>query len=131
MRNSECGITWKIISIRKTEVRARCVRLDSAFRIARSEFAMTHFADRLAAAIRAKSTPLCVGLDPRWELLPASIRQRHAGNIAAAYEEFCFRVLDIVAPLVAVVKPQSAFFEAAGPAGMMALQQVIRKAKRL
>jgi orotidine-5'-phosphate decarboxylase len=92
---------------------------------------MTHFADRLAAAVRAKATPLCVGLDPRWELLPASIRQRNAGNIAAAYEEFCFRVLDIVAPRVPVVKPQSAFFEAAGPDGLTALQQVIRKAKRL
>jgi orotidine-5'-phosphate decarboxylase len=92
---------------------------------------MTHFADRLAASVRSKATPLCVGLDPRWESLPLSIRQSHAGNIAAAYEEFCFRVLDIVAPLAPVVKPQSAFFEAAGPAGMVALQQVIRKARRL
>jgi orotidine-5'-phosphate decarboxylase len=92
---------------------------------------MTHFADRLAAAVRAKGTPLCVGLDPRWESLPKSIQQRHAGNVAGAYEEFCFRVLDIVAPLVPVVKPQSAFFEAAGLAGMAALQQILRKAKHL
>ncbi|HLW67533.1 MAG TPA: orotidine-5'-phosphate decarboxylase [Gemmataceae bacterium] len=92
---------------------------------------MGHFADRLAAAVHAKGTPLCAGLDPRWGSLPGSIRQRHAGNIAIAYEEFCFRVLDIVAPLVPVVKPQSAFFEAAGPAGMTALQRVLRKAKQL
>src|SRR5215470_17436008 len=92
---------------------------------------MQHFADRLAAAVQAKATPLCVGLDPRWESLPVSIRQRHAGNIPTSYEEFCCRVLDIVAPFVPVVKPQSAFFEAAGPAGLTALQQVIRKAKRL
>ncbi|HEV3143880.1 MAG TPA: orotidine-5'-phosphate decarboxylase [Gemmataceae bacterium] len=92
---------------------------------------MDHFADRLVAAIRAKATPLCVGLDPRWDSLPLSVRKRHAGNVATAYEEFCFGVLDILAPLVAVIKPQSAFFEAAGPAGMMALQQIILKAKRL
>ena len=91
---------------------------------------MTHFADRLAAAVRAKGTGLCVGLDPRLESLPRSIRQRHADS-AAAYEEFCLRVLDIVAPLVGVVKPQSAFFEACGPAGMTALQRVMRRAREL
>jgi orotidine-5'-phosphate decarboxylase len=94
---------------------------------------MTHFADRLSAAIRSKGTPLCVGLDPRWEQLPEGIRKRHGDTLAAratAYEEFCSRVLDIVAPLVAVVKPQSAFFEACGPAGMDALLHVMRKARR-
>src|SRR6266853_1472841 len=91
---------------------------------------MTHFADRLAAVVRAKGTALCVGLDPRLDSLPDAIRERHA-DTAAAYEEFCLRVLDIVAPLVGVVKPQSAFFEACGPAGMTALQRVMRRAKAL
>jgi len=30
---------------------------------------MNHFSDRLAAAVRAKGTALCVGLDPRWHSL--------------------------------------------------------------
>lgn len=94
---------------------------------------MEHFADRLSAAVRRKGTPLCVGLDPRWESLPDDIRRRHGGDtltaIAAAYEEFCTRVLDIVAGLVPVVKPQSAFFEACGPAGLSALQSVLRQAR--
>lgn len=95
---------------------------------------MAHFADRLADAVRRCGNPLCVGLDPRWESLPVSIRQRHGPTLAgaaAAYEEFCFRVLDIVAPIVPAVKPQSAFFEGCGPAGMATLQQVLQKAKRL
>jgi orotidine-5'-phosphate decarboxylase len=91
---------------------------------------MTHFADRLADAVRTKQTPLCVGLDPRFEMLPAEISKRHTDH-AAAYEEFCLRVLDIVAPLVGVVKPQSAFFEACGPAGFQALKRVIERAKQL
>jgi orotidine-5'-phosphate decarboxylase len=91
---------------------------------------MTHFADRLAEAILAKKTPLCVGLDPRFEMLPAEISKRHPDH-AAAYEEFCVRVLDVVAPLVGVVKPQSAFFEACGPAGFQALKRVIERAKQL
>jgi orotidine-5'-phosphate decarboxylase len=95
---------------------------------------MTHFADRLASAVRAKETALCVGLDPRWELLPQSIRKSYLDTpdgIAAAYEAFCLQVLEIVAPLVGVVKPQSAFFEACGPAGMTTLQRVLQRAKAL
>jgi orotidine-5'-phosphate decarboxylase len=93
----------------------------------------TFFADRLLAACRAKGNALCVGLDPRWDLLPDEVRSRHAvGSLeamAGAYEEFCLRVLDVVAPLVPVVKPQSAFFEACGPAGLAALQVILLRAR--
>lgn len=86
---------------------------------------------RLAAALRAKRTALCVGLDPRPESLPSSLVAHHAGDVAAAVEEFCLRVLDIVAPLAPAVKPQSAFFEALGPAGFLALHHVMRRAREL
>jgi orotidine-5'-phosphate decarboxylase len=94
-----------------------------------------HFADRLLAACRKKGNALCAGIDPRWDLLPLEIRRRHAAGtldaMAAAFAEFSLRVLDILAPLVPVVKPQSAFFEACGPAGMAAQQQVLAKARSL
>lgn len=94
---------------------------------------MDHFADRLSAAVRRKGNALCVGLDPRWEALPQELRVRHSdGTLAAvarAFEEFCARVIDVVAPLVAVVKPQSAFFEMCGPAGLAALQRLLRRAQ--
>jgi len=94
-----------------------------------------NFADRLAAAVRAKGTALCVGLDPRWEQLPAEIKARHGSTtlatVARAFEELSLRVLEIVAPLVPVVKPQSAFFEMCGPAGLLALQRVLQHAKQL
>src|SRR5262249_50546790 len=93
-----------------------------------------HFADRLAALTRVRGNSLCVGLDPRWDALPLEVRRRHEGGtlvaMAHAFEEFCLRVLDVVAPLVAVVKPQSAFFEACGPAGMTALQRILRRARQ-
>jgi orotidine-5'-phosphate decarboxylase len=95
---------------------------------------MTHFADRLVSALRAKGNAVCVGFDPRWESLPLAIRQRHGSDnldaVAAAYEEFCTRVLDVVTPLVAVVKPQSAFFEACGPAGLAVLQRLLGNARQ-
>jgi len=94
---------------------------------------MNHFADRLTAAIRSKGNALCVGLDPRWESLPIALRTKYKDGTlrgaARAFEEFCIRVLDVVAPLVPVVKPQSAFFELCGPAGMDALQAVLRRAR--
>lgn len=89
---------------------------------------MTHFADRLADAVRRKGNAVCVGLDPRWESLPAALR---TADPAADYEAFCTRVLEIVAPLVPVVKPQAAFFEALGPAGFVVLQRLMVKARDL
>lgn len=95
---------------------------------------MEHFADRLCAATKSKGNAVCVGLDPRWESLPLALRRRHGdatlAAMATAYEEFCARVIDVVAPLVPVVKPQCAFFEACGPAGMTALLQTLRRARR-
>lgn len=95
---------------------------------------MEHFADRVCEAVRRKGTPLCVGLDPRWESLPAEIQRRHGGHsletVAAAYQEFCLRVVNVVAHLVPIVKPQSAFFEACGPAGLTALRNVLSHARR-
>src|SRR5258708_7175452 len=94
-----------------------------------------HFADRLLHACRQKGNAVCVGIDPRWDQLPMALRQQHAGGtleaMAAAFEEFGLRVLDLVAPLVPVVKPQSAFFEACGPAGMRAQQSILARAKSL
>jgi orotidine-5'-phosphate decarboxylase len=96
---------------------------------------MTPFADRLAEAVRRAGNPLCVGLDPRWESLPGELRRRYPADsldaVAAGIEAFSQRVLDLVAGRVGVVKPQSAFFEACGPAGLAALQAVIRRAKEL
>jgi orotidine-5'-phosphate decarboxylase len=96
---------------------------------------ITPFADRLAEAVRRAGTPLCVGLDPRWESLPKVVRDQFAPDsldaVAAAFEAFCLRVLDLVAGHVGVVKPQSAFFEACGPAGLKALQIVIQRANEM
>ena len=53
---------------------------------------------------------------------------RWPGGLAAAVEAFCLRVLELVRPHCGVVKPQSAFFELAGPPGMLALARVLRRA---
>jgi orotidine-5'-phosphate decarboxylase len=89
----------------------------------------SHFADRLAAAVRAKGNPVLVGLDPRLESLPPGLVSGTDPQAAAdAYLRFCRGVIDVVAPLVAAVKPQAAFFEQLGPQGCVALGEVIHYA---
>lgn len=99
---------------------------------------MLNFGDRLAEAVRQKKTPAIVGIDPRVDLLPQSIIAHHGLGQgaskkvwAAGVEEFCSRVIDIVAPLVPAVKFQSAFFEQHEAAGVAALEVLMRKVRRL
>src|SRR5262245_52781795 len=88
--------------------------------------AAAHFADRLVTAVRRVGNPVLVGLDPRAESLPAGLISGSGPEAAArGYVAFCRGVTDVVAPLVAAVKPQAAFFEQLGPAGMTALESVI------
>ncbi len=87
---------------------------------------ISHFADRLIAAVRAKRTPVLVGLDPRAQNLPAGLLSGTDNEAtASAFASFCRGVIDVVAPLVPAVKPQAAFFEQLGPAGMRALKDTI------
>jgi orotidine-5'-phosphate decarboxylase len=92
------------------------------------------FAARLDAAIKAKHTPACIGLDPRREALPPALGAGAASAddpaaLAAIFTDFCRGVIDVVAPLVPIVKPQLACFEALGPHGMTALASVIAHAR--
>src|SRR5947207_4555865 len=80
------------------------------------------FADRLAAEVERKRSQLVVGLDPNPDLLPVELR----GDVA----RFCCGVIDAVGPYAVAVKPQLAFFEALGPAGMAAFDQACLYARR-
>lgn len=94
---------------------------------------MNFFSDRLAEAVLKMGNPVLVGLDPRLEFLPEALKNGLSpsdwGGIANAYAVFCKEVIDVVAPLVPAVKPQAAFFEELGPAGMAALGDVIGYAR--
>lgn len=90
-----------------------------------------HFTDRLHARIQAKRSPLCIGLDPRWESLPQFITKQHVDcgkGRARSYQAFCLRVLELVHHYTTIVKPQSAFFEVLGAGGHSAMQRIIGRA---
>jgi orotidine-5'-phosphate decarboxylase len=77
------------------------------------------YLDRLAARSAAVGSVLCVGLDPDPASLPASFSRDLAG-----LEAFCRLVLDAAAPHAAAIKPNLAFFEAYGSAGLAALERL-------
>jgi orotidine-5'-phosphate decarboxylase len=69
--------------------------------------------------------PLCVGIDPHAELLAAW----ELPDTAAGAERFGRIVVEALAGAAAVVKPQSAFFERFGSAGVAALERVLADAR--
>ncbi len=83
---------------------------------------MEAFGSRLRAAM-AKRGPLCVGLDPHAELLA----RWGLPDDVEGLERFSRTVVEAVADRVAVVKPQSAFFERFGARGIAVLESTIRQ----
>jgi orotidine-5'-phosphate decarboxylase len=76
------------------------------------------FGVRLRAAMTERG-PLCVGIDPHAHLLAAWGLPDDAEGLAS----FTYGVVDALADRVAVFKPQSAFFERFGSAGIAVLEQ--------
>ena len=88
------------------------------------------FADQLNQAIKKKNSPICVGLDPRLSQIPDFIKNRHTKEhgkttraAAESIIEFNHGIIDAVADLVPLVKPQSAFYEQYGYEGTRALEE--------
>lgn len=81
------------------------------------------FGQRLADAVAARG-PLCAGVDPHPELLEAWGLPVDANGV----EYFALTAVEAMAGSVAVLKPQSAFFEAHGAAGIAVLERVLAHA---
>lgn len=103
---------------------------------------MKNFADKLIEAVQNKGNPICVGLDPRLDKIPESIKRRAlaarnkegeglspTGAAAWALLEFNKGIIDAVCDLVPVVKPQIAFYEIFGSEGVRAYEETLKYAK--
>ena len=94
------------------------------------------FIDRLIGQIQQKNTPCIVGLDPALERMPTKWLQERGigeqsslGEKAEAIYQYNLMVLDAIADLVPAVKPQSAYYELFGSAGIIALEKTVRAAR--
>jgi orotidine-5'-phosphate decarboxylase len=86
----------------------------------------TAFADLLDQCIIRAGSPICVGLDPVVENLPADCRRDHPAD---AIEAFSLGVIDAVRDGAAAIKPQSACFERYGSRGFAALERTCAHAR--
>jgi orotidine 5'-phosphate decarboxylase subfamily 2 len=84
------------------------------------------FGARLRAAMDDRG-PLCVGIDPHASLLD----KWGLSDDPRGLETFAMTCVDALAPSVAVLKPQSAFFERHGSAGVATLERLVRGAREL
>lgn len=75
----------------------------------------------LVNSIFEKGSFLCVGLDPDVKKLPACIE----GTDAERVETFCKNIVDATAAYCVAYKPNLAFFESLGAAGISALENVV------
>jgi len=82
------------------------------------------FGARLTTAI-AERGRFCVGVDPHAALL----RDWGLDDDVAGLERFALTVVEAVAPVVSVVKPQSAFYERFGSRGIAVLERVIAESR--
>jgi len=82
------------------------------------------FGARLRTAMDTRG-PLCVGIDPH----PALLDSWGLSQDVAGLETFSRTVVEALADRVAVLKPQSAFFERFGSRGIAVLEQVIADAR--
>jgi orotidine-5'-phosphate decarboxylase len=82
------------------------------------------FGARVTTAVSLRG-PLCVGVDPHPSLLDAW----GLPSSAAGLERFAMTCVEALAGEIAVLKPQSAFFEAHGSAGIAVLERLIGAAR--
>ncbi|OLF13729.1 orotidine 5'-phosphate decarboxylase [Actinophytocola xinjiangensis] len=83
------------------------------------------FGARLTTAVSLRG-PLCVGVDPH----PALLADWGLPATAAGLERFAMTCVEAMAGEIAVLKPQSAFFEAYGSAGVAVLERLIAAARQ-
>jgi len=95
-----------------------------------------NFSDKLAKQIKLKNNPSVLGLDPKLEYIPASIKEKYfVKNVnyqKAAAEciiEFNKRLIDALYDVIPAVKPQLAYYEMYGIEGIRAFNETIGYAK--
>ncbi len=88
---------------------------------------MKTFTDKLIDRIKEKNSILCVGLDPQVRYLPQQFSEM---NIEDAFFEFNREIIDAVKEFVPAVKPQMAFYERYGSAGIRAFEKTVEYAKK-
>lgn len=83
--------------------------------------------DRLYEAVKEKGF-VCVGLDSHLDYIPNYIKEKHE-KISDIIFEYNKTIIDATSDIVAIYKPQIAYYEANGLEGLIAYQRTLRYIK--
>ncbi len=83
--------------------------------------------DKLYEAVKEKGF-VCVGLDSHLDYIPNYIKQKHE-KISDVIFEYNKTIIDATSDIVAIYKPQIAYYEANGLEGLIAYQRTLRYLK--
>lgn len=89
--------------------------------------------DKLISKIKETNNPTVMGLDPRYDMLPDSIKSKYGTDLKSVCEavwEYNKSVIDSTYDIIPAVKPQSAFYEALGLDGIEILKKTCSYAKQ-
>lgn len=96
-----------------------------------------NFSDKLAASIKAKNNPSVLGLDPRLDFIPESIKAANRKAFDCPFKaaaqsiiDFNKRLIDATCDVIAVIKPQLAYYELYGVEGLKAFHETVVYAKQ-
>lgn len=93
---------------------------------------MKNAIDRLIDKIKEMNNPTVIGLDPRYDMLPNSIKSKYGTDLKSVSEailEYNYKLIDSVCDIVPAVKPQIAFYEMFGTDGIKAFCDTCKYAK--
>lgn len=95
------------------------------------------FINKLIKEIKRKRSPVVVGFDPRLELIPNTVKDKHFEKYGKSFKaaaeailEFNKEIIDNVYDIVPAIKPQIAFYEQYGIEGLKAYNETCEYASK-
>lgn len=88
--------------------------------------------DKLISRIKELDNPTVMGLDPRYEMLPESVKAKYGKDVESVCQgilEFNKNLIDSTYDIIPAVKPQIAFYEMFGIEGIKCFKETCKYAK--
>lgn len=88
--------------------------------------------DNLINKIKEKNSPIVMGIDPRYEMIPDIVKFEYSKDMVGFAKSsviFAKKLIDETYDIIPAIKPQLAYFEMMGPDGLEAFREIVDYAK--
>ena len=83
--------------------------------------------DNLIEKIKEKNSPIVMGIDPRYDMIPDIIKSKYPNTkdgFVRSTTVFAKKLIDATYDIIPAIKPQLAYFEMMGPCGLGAFMEI-------